>query len=115
MAAIAAAGIDKYTATETTELDSHANMIVLGKQSLVIQDTGHSAEVNAFSDDVGGFLKVQIVDAVVAYNCPYTSKTHLLVMRNTLHIPSMKQDLIPPFILRESGLIVQDIPKIHCD
>ena len=68
MAAISAAGIDKYTAMETTELDSHANMIVLGKQALVIQDTGHSAEVNAFSDDVGGLSKVPIVDAVVAYN-----------------------------------------------
>ena len=115
MAAIAVAGIDKYTAMETTDLEFHANMIVLGKQALVIQDTGHSAEVNAFSDDVGGLSKVPIVDAVVAYDCPYTSKTYLLVMRNALHIPSMKHNLIPPFILRESGLIVQDIPKIHCD
>ena len=41
MAAIAVAGIDKYTDTETTDLGSHAKMIVLGKQALVIQDTGH--------------------------------------------------------------------------
>ena len=115
MAAIASAGIDKYTAMDTTKLDSHANMIVLGKQALVIQYTGHSAEVNAFSDDAGGLSKVPIVDAVVAYDCPYTSKTYMLVMRNALHIPSMKHNLIPPFILRESGLILQDIPNIHCD
>ena len=68
MAAIAEAGIDKYTAMETTEIDSHTSMIVIGKHDLVIQDTGHSAEVNAFSDDVGGLSKVPIVDAVVAYN-----------------------------------------------
>ena len=37
MAAIAVAGIDKYTDMETAEIDSHTNMIVLGKQALVIQ------------------------------------------------------------------------------
>ena len=100
MAAISAAGVDKYTAMKTTDLDSHANMIVLGTQALVIQDTGHSAEVNAFSDDVGGLSKVPISDAVVEYDCPYTSKTYLLVMHNALQIPSMKHNLIPPFILR---------------
>ena len=68
MAEISAAGIDKYTAMETTELDSHSNMIVLGKQALVIQYTGHSDEVNTFSDDVGVLSKVPIVDAVVAYD-----------------------------------------------
>ena len=27
----------------------------------------------------------------------------------------MKHNLIPPFILREAGLTVSDIQKIHCD
>ena len=27
----------------------------------------------------------------------------------------MKHNLIPPFILREAGLTVSEVPKIHCD
>ena len=73
MAAIAAAGVDKYTSESTAELDSHANMIVLGNQALVIQVTGKSAEVNSFSSDTQGTPKVTVVDAVVSYDCPFTS------------------------------------------
>ena len=53
-AAIAAAAIEEYTSEYTAELDSHANMIVLGIQALIINHTGQSAEVNAFSSDVEG-------------------------------------------------------------
>ena len=34
-------------------------------------------------------------------------------VKNALHVPSMNHNLVPPFILRESGLIVNDVPKIH--
>ena len=97
----------------TTELDSHTNMIVIGSQALVIQRTGQSAHVNAFSDEVQGMSEVPIVDAAIAYDCPTTGKTYLLIVRNALHIPSMVHNLVPPFILREAGLVVKGSPRIH--
>ena len=115
MSGIAAADIEEYTSECTTELDSHANMIVLGLQALIINHTGQSAEVNAFSSDVEGMSKFTIVDVVVVYDCPYTGKTYLLLMRNVFYIASMEHNLIPPFILREAGLTVSNIWKIHCD
>ena len=38
---------------------------------------------------------------------------YLMVENNALHVPSMSNNPIPIFILRESGLIVNEIPKIH--
>ena len=35
----------------TTELDSHANMVVVGQQATVISESGTYAEVKAFADD----------------------------------------------------------------
>jgi hypothetical protein len=35
-------------------------------------------------------------------------------MKNALYIPSMERNLIPPFVTREAGLIVNDVPRIHC-
>jgi hypothetical protein len=99
----------------TTELDSHANMIVAGRQAFVFNYTGEYADVNAFSEEAGGMSQVPIVDAVVAYDCPYTGETYLLVVRNALHVPAMHHNLIPPFIMREAGLVVNDVPKIHVD
>ena len=88
----------------TTELDSHANMVVIGAQGTIIQKTGRYADVNAFSSDVGTLSRVPIVDAAVAYNCPFSGQTILMVAINALYIESMDHNLVPPFIMREEGL-----------
>jgi hypothetical protein len=98
-----------------TDLDSHANMIVVGKHCYIISYSGKYIDVNAFSDAVGGLSQVPIVDAAIAYDCPCTHKSWLLIVRNVLYVESMDRNLIPPFILREGGLIVNDKPKIQCD
>ena len=54
-----------------------------------------------------------MVDAAISYDCSITGKTYLLLVRNALHIPSMEHNLVPPFILREAGLVVNDTPRIH--
>ena len=38
-----------------------------------------------------------------------------LVVRNALCVPSMEHNFIPPFILREVGLVMYDTPNIHCN
>ena len=105
---------DDENKASTTELGSHANMIVVGAQATIIQQSGRSAEVRAFSDECSKLEKIPIVDAVIAYDCPYAMKTYLLIVRNALHVPSMAHNLIPPFVMREAGLVVNDVPKIHC-
>ena len=99
----------------STELDSHAIMVVIGKQAFIFSQSGQYANVQKFTDEVKGIPKVPIVDAVIAYDCPKYGQTYLLVVRNALCVPSMEHNLIPPFILRESGLVLNDTPKIHCN
>ena len=96
-----------------TELDSHANMCVIGQHSLVIQHSGRHADVNTFSPSVESLYKVPIVDAAIAYDCPYSSKTYIHVVRNALYVPSMHNNLIPPFVIREACVEVSEVPKIH--
>ena len=95
-----------------TELDSHANMPVIGKHALVLSHTGRVADVNPFTPDYKS-MRVPIVHAAIKYKCPYTNDTSILVVRNALHVPSMDNNLIPPFMMREVGLQVWDTPKIH--
>ena len=71
--------------------------------------------MNAFLSDVKGMSKVPVIDAVVSYDCSFTSKSYFLVMQNAFHTPSMKHNLIPPFIFRVAGFTVSEVPKIHCD
>ena len=97
----------------TTELDLHANMVVIGAQGTIIQKTGKYADVNVFSYDLGTMSRVPIDNAVLAYNCPIYRKRTLLVARNALFVQSMNHNLIPPFIMRESGLKVEEQAKIN--
>ena len=80
------------------QLDSHANMVALGKQCYIIAKQDDKCEVSAFVGDVGTLKSVDVVDACLAYDCIKTGKTILLVFRNALYIPNMKHHLIPPFI-----------------
>ena len=66
--------------SSTTELDSHANMVVVGAQATILNRSGKYAEVRAFSNECSTLEKVPIVDAVIAYECPVTMKVYLLIV-----------------------------------
>ena len=114
MTSISSSG-DNVCYESSTELDSHANMAVIVKQAFFFSHIGQYANVRAFTDEFKGIPKAPIVDAVIAYECPQSGQTYLLVVRNALCVPPMEHHLIPPFILREAGLVLRDTPKIHCN
>ena len=58
-----------------TELDSHANMVVIVKQAFVFSHSGQYANVKAFAKEVKGLPKVTIMDAVIAYDCKTSGET----------------------------------------
>ena len=96
----------------TTELDTHANTAVVRTQSIVFQ-TGRTSKVRAFYDEVENIESAPIVDDALNYDCPKTLNTYLLTVNNVLHIPSMQRNTVPPFFIRETGLEVNAVPRIH--
>ena len=58
--------------------------------------------------------RVSIVNATFAYDCPYTMKAYMLIVKNTLRVELIEHNLIPLFIMQEVGLIINDVPKIYC-
>ena len=94
------------------EFDSHANMPVVGKHAYIIAETGKKVDVSPFTPDYKP-LTVPLVDAMVKYDNPNNGKSYILVLHNALYVPLMDNNLVPPFMLREMGVTVNDIPKIH--
>ena len=60
-------------------------------------------------------MEAELVDAALLYECPYEGKSYILVIRNAIHVDSMENNLIPPCILHEAGLQVNERAKIHTD
>ena len=96
-----------------TELDSRANMIVIGNNCYIICLTGEAMDVCPFTPEYESLKKLPLADAALMYTCEYTNEECLFIVRNILYVPSMDFNLIPPFIVREAGVIINDKPKIH--
>ena len=112
--------LNTYNDIIRTELDSHANMAILC-QNCRLEDSKEPtpgkpgiryAIVSAFSPDHKP-MRVQVVDASIAYWCPINETTYILHFNDVLYVPSMDHNLIPPFVLREAGFIVNDVRRIH--
>ena len=58
-------------------------------------------------------IRVELVDAALKYECPYSGETKILIIRKGLYVPSMSNNLLPPFMLREAGITINEVPKIH--
>lgn len=97
----------------TVELDSHAQSAVVGKDALILRDTKKSCSVTGFTNSLGKVASVPIVDACVAYDDPVTGESYCLILYNALWVEEMDHVLIPPFLLRRAGLLVDECPKIQ--
>ena len=95
-----------------TELDSHAKMPVIGRNAYILSKIGETVDVAPFTPDYKP-ISVELFDAALKYECPYSDKVKILIIRRGLHVPSMTHNLLPPFMLREAGIQINEVPKIH--
>ena len=95
-----------------TKLDSHINMPVIGKNAFVLSKNGETVDVAPFTPDYNP-IRVELVDAELKYDCSYSGESKILIIRRGLYDPSMSNNLLPPFMLREDGININEVPKIH--
>ena len=72
-----------------TELNLHANMIVLGKHSFVFEWLGKSCTVNPFNDFLGSVNNVPILNAAIYYDFTYSHESYIPLCINVLYLPNM--------------------------
>ena len=110
---IGGTSVGSYGSMSVTELDSHANMAVAGRDCTIIAKSGHYANVTPFSSDLPTMEQVEIGDVAIAYDDPFNLQTYLPAMRNALLILSMDHNLLPPFLIREVSLFLDETPKFQ--
>ena len=109
------AGISAQVFAVRTDLDSHCNVPLFGDDGCtVFEDTGRRMDVSGYKGGEATDFGIPVRNVICAHDCPFTKKTILCVAKNALQISGIRANLIPPFIMREAGLVVKETPKIHC-
>ena len=102
--------IQDVNESSQTELDSHANMPVIGMNAYILSKIGETVDVAPFTPDYKP-ISVELVDAALKYECPYSGEIKILNIRRGLYVPSMTHNLLPPFMLREAGILSMKFHK----
>ncbi len=93
------------------ELDSHADTIVLGKNSVILQYTGRECDVAPYSDSYEPMRNVPIVTGATAITNTKTGETTILVFNEAIWMGNqLDHSLLNPNQLRHHGIVVQDNP-----
>ena len=58
--------------------------------------------------------EVPVFHAEVAYYCPITGNSTILIINNAPYIREMEHNLLPPIMMRLNRLMLDESPKLLC-
>jgi hypothetical protein len=96
------------------DLDSHADMAVLGENCRIISDEAYTIQVYGYDKSLGSTER-EVVSGVFAYDDPDDGLVTLLVVHQGIHVPTMEYSMVPPFQLRCNDVKVDECPKSLTD
>ena len=79
------ASIESGGDSSSLELDSHVYSPVVGSEALIIRTHDIKVRVNGFISALGS-KTVDVVDAAIEYECEFTGKVLIIIIRNGLHL-----------------------------
>ena len=107
--------VEKLTTNEDiyvgkkTEMDSHADTIIAGTNTLLYSYTDRVCEVSPYYDDYEPMKDVPIVRAATGYRS-YTRESYILILNEALWISNLDHTLLNPNQLRHHVVEVQYNP-----
>ena len=93
-----------------TEMDSHADTCVLGKNALITHDFERPVSVTGY-DKADGARTFKTVSGALGYTDPSSGATHVLVINQGIYMPQLEHNLLCPMQLRLNDVSVDERPK----
>jgi hypothetical protein len=95
-----------------SDLDSHADCCVCGKELLVFNDFDREVTVTGW-DPAGETHSLHIVSASLGYTMPQSEKTVLLIVHQSILSPTFNHNLLSTMQMRLHDVIVNERPKFQ--
>jgi hypothetical protein len=104
--------IDRVEEANRSDLDSHADCCVCGKEVLVFNDFYREVTVTDWYPE-GETQSLRIVSAALGYTMPYSGKTVLLIVHQSILSPTLNHNLLSTMKLILHDVIVNETPKFQ--
>jgi hypothetical protein len=95
-----------------SDLDSHADCCVCGKEVLVLNDFDRDVTVTGW-DPSGETWTLRSVSAALGYTIPQSVKTVILIVHQSILIPTLNQNLLSTMKMTLHDVIVNETPNFH--
>jgi hypothetical protein len=95
-----------------SELDSHADCCVFGKDVLIFNDFDREVTFTGW-DPAGETQSLRIVSAALGYTMPQSGKTVLLIVHQSILSQTLNQNLLSTMQMRLHDVIVNETPKFQ--
>jgi hypothetical protein len=97
--------------TARTELDSHADTCVVGRNALVTHDFDRPVNVTGYDSSLGTVNNCKTVSAAIGYDDPETGEVVVLLIHQSIYIPTLEHNLLCPMQLRMNDVKISEVPK----
>jgi hypothetical protein len=95
-----------------SDLNSHADCCVCGKEVLVFNDFDRKVTVTGWEPE-GETQSMRIVSAAMGYTIPHSGQTVLLIVHQSIFSPSLNPNLLSTMQMRLHDVIVNETPKFQ--
>ena len=95
-----------------TELDSHADTCVAGRNTLLVSDDGRQVTVHPYSGEYKPIQDVSIATVATMWIHPQNGQPYILIIHEALYFGDrVDVTLLNPNQLRANGVTVEDVPR----
>jgi hypothetical protein len=95
-----------------SDLDSHADACVVGKEALIFNDFDREVTVIGY-DPSGDTKSLRTVSAALGYVIPETGKNVLLIIHQAISLPTLDHNLMSTMQIRLHDVVVNETPKFQ--
>jgi hypothetical protein len=95
-----------------SDLESHADACVVGKEALIFNDFDREVTVSGY-DPSGETKSLRTVSAAMGYAIPETGQNVLLIVHQAISLPTLNHNLLSTIQMRLHDVIVNEAPKFQ--
>jgi hypothetical protein len=97
-----------------SDLDSHADVSMVGKEVITFQDFGRPVNISGYDPKGHVAIALKKVSSGMAYDVPGSGRVVILIVNQAVNLPHLTHNLLNPMQMRLNDVVVNETLKFKC-